>query len=140
MSLGLSTDLRNARLQLLADALDATSNPGTLKLYSGTFPGTGVAPTEGNTLLATLTFSLPCVDTGGIAGGVLTFDAITDALAVADGNAAWARAADGDDGFVLDFKSVTVAGGGGDIILNTVSITDDSPVKVISATITEGNA
>ena len=139
MSLGLDTAIRNARLELLADALDVASNPGTLKIYSGTHPGTGVAPGVGNTLLATLTFSLPCVEVGGIAAGVLTFDTITGENAVADGTAAWARAADGDDTFVCDFKSVTATGGGGDIILNTVSITTGSPVTVVSAAITEGN-
>lgn len=140
MSLGLSTDIRNARLQLLADALDVASNPGTLKIYSGYHPGTGVAPYETNHLLATLNFSLPSVGEGGIVNGVLTFASIAAGVGLETGTASWARAADGDDTFICDFKSVTVTGGGGDITLNTVTITNGSPVTVLSATITEGNA
>ena len=140
MSVSLATDIRHARLQVLADALDAASTAATLSLYSGAHPGAGVAPDSDNVLLATLTFSLPCIASDGIAGGVMTFEPFTGDEALADGTAAWARAADGDDNWVADFTSITVTGGGGDITLNTVVLVTGGPVSVTSATITEGNA
>jgi hypothetical protein len=71
--------------------------------------------------------------------GVLTFDTVTGANAVADGTAVWARVLDGASDFVLDFKSITTTGGGGDLELNTVTLITGGPVSVSSATITEGN-
>lgn len=136
MSMGLSTTLRNARLDLIAAAIDGGSGAGTLKIYAGTQPATGAAITD-QTLLATLTFADPCVASAA-SGGVLTFDAITGANAAADGTATWARAQDSGGTFVADFD-VTVTGGGGAITLNTVTLVTGGPVTVTSATLTEGN-
>jgi hypothetical protein len=137
MAIGLPTAARNARLNLLVDAIDASVDPATLAIYAGAHPGTGTAPGVGTTLLATLTFSSPCE--ASVADGVLTFDTVTGANAVADGTAVWARLLDGATDFVLDFKSITTTGGGGDLELNTVTLITGGPVSVSSATITEGN-
>lgn len=136
MPVGLSTDLRNDRLDLIATAIDAGAGAGTLKLYTATQPATGAAITT-QTLLATLTFADPCV-AAPAAAGVLEFDAIVGDDAVADGTATWARAADSDATFVADFD-VTVTGGSGAIKLNTVTLITGGPVTVTSAILTEGN-
>lgn len=136
MTIGLNATLRNARLNLLRDALDAGTGPGTLKIYTGPRPATGAAITT-ETLLATMTFS----DSSAVdaSSGVLTFNPITGANAVADGTAAWARAEDSEATFVMDL-SVGATGSGTDIELNTTSIVTGGPVSVTSATITAGNA
>jgi len=137
MALGLATALRNARLNLIRDAIDAGSGPGTLKIYTGTRPATGGA-LSGNTLLGTLTFSDPGAPNA--ADGVLTFSAITqDEAADASGTATWARVEDSDGTFVLDL-SVGATGSGADIELNTVSIVAGGPISITSATLTEGNS
>lgn len=137
MTMSLAESLRNARLDLIATAIDAGAGAGTLKFYNGDRPATGGAITT-QTLLATVTFSDPCVASGAT-GGVLTFSALTGANAVADGLATWARAADSDSGFVADFD-VSATGGGGDITLNTNTLITGGPVSVTSATLSDGNA
>lgn len=135
MAISLSTAIRNARLQVIADAINAGAGAGKLRLYSGSRPATGGAVT---TLLAELTLSDPAHSS--IAGGVLTFDAITqDASADATGTATWARIVDSDNAFVADL-SVGLAGSGADVILDSVSIVATNSVQVAVATITEGAA
>jgi hypothetical protein len=72
---------------------------------------------------------------------VLTFSTITqDASADATGTATWFRVLDGSGSFVMD-GAITVTGGGGDMTLNTTSITIGGPISVTGTKqITEGNA
>jgi hypothetical protein len=135
MTIGYAVATRNARLDAINTLLNAGSGAATLKIYDGTRPATGGTAT---TLLGTLTFSDPA--STGAASGVLTFSAITqDSSADATGTATWARAADSAGNFVFDC-SVTATGGGGDIQLNTTSITIGGPISITSASITAGNA
>ena len=137
MTIGLKVEHRNARLQVIADAIDANVAAGYMEFYTATRPATGAAITA-QTLLGTVTFSVACAAT--ITGGLLTFDTITqDAAADADGAAAWARVLDGAGTFVADL-SVGESGSGADIIINTVNIVTGGPISVTSGTITEGNA
>jgi hypothetical protein len=134
MSVGYATAIRNARLQAIADAINAGAGAGKLRIYDGSRPATGGTAT---TLLAELTFSDPCE--ASVAGGVLTFDAITaDSSADATGTATWARAVDSDDTFVCDM-SVTTIGGGGEVQLDNTGISVGGAVGISSAAITEGN-
>jgi len=136
MTIGISTAMRNSRLQLILDAMDAGGGAATLKFYTGPRPATGAAITT-ETLLATLTCSDPV---GTITTGVLTFDAVTEDSSADDtGTVAWARVDDSTTTFVCDL-SVTVIAGGGDIEINTTGIVAGSPVSIVSAVITEGNA
>ena len=134
MTIGLAPAIRNARLQVIADAINAGAGAGTLKFYSGARPVTGGAVT---TLLATLTFSDPA--NASIASGVLTFSAITqDASADATATATWARIQDSTGAFVADL-SVGAVGSGADIILNNTSIVAGGAVSILSFSITEGS-
>lgn len=133
MALGINVTLRNARLNVLRDAIDAGVGPGVVKIYSGTRPATGGAAT---TLLGTVTCSDPCAPNA--ASGVLTFSAFTeDSSADADGTATWARAEDSAGTFVAD---MSVGTSGTDLIMNTVTIVTGGPIRIDSGTITEGNA
>ncbi len=133
MTVGLLTTLRNARLNLIRDAVDAGAGAGFFRVYDGARPVTGGTAT---TLLAELTFSDPSA--AAASGGALTFSAITaDASANATGTATWGRMVDSTGAFVADFSVGTA---GADFNLNTVSITSGVQVSCTSAALTEGNA
>lgn len=134
---GLATAVRNDRLNVIRDAIDGGGAAGSLLFYTAPRPATGGTPT-GATLLGTTVFSYPCASDA--AAGVLTFSAITsDNMADNTGTAAWARALASDSDFVADF-SVTIDGGGGEILLDTVLIVADGVIAVSSGALTEGNA
>lgn len=132
MAIGLSSTVRDNRLTQILNAIDGGAGAGLLRIYDGTRPATGGAPT---TLLAELTLSDP---SGSVAAGVLTFSAVTtDSAANATGTATWARIVDSTGSFVLD---CSVSTAGADINLNTTSIVVNAAVSITSAAITEGNA
>lgn len=134
MALGIVTAARNDMATALLAKIDAGAGPGRLQIYSGTRPATGGAAT---TLLAELTLSDPA---GTVANGELTFSAVTaDNQANATGVATWARIVDSTGAFVVD-ASVTVTGGGGDVEINSTSISIGQQVICTSAMITIGGA
>ena len=120
MTIGLLATLRNSRLNLIRDAIDAGAGAGKLRIYHGTTAGD--RPATGGTittnLLAELTFSDPSAPNAS--GGVLTFSAITaDASADNTGTGYWCRIVDSNNAFVLDGS---VGTSGADYNLNTTSI------------------
>jgi hypothetical protein len=131
MTVGMSTTLRNARLDAITTAAGGSAK---LRIYNGTRPATGGTAT---TLLAELTCNATFAPAAS--GGVLTLNSITaDSAADATGTATWARIVKSDGTtFVLD---CSVGTSGADINLNTTSIVSGAAVSVTSATITEGNA
>lgn len=134
MTIGLATTVRNARLNAIRDAADAGAGAGLIRIYDGSRPATGGTAT---TLLAELTLSDPCAPAA--AGGVLTLSAINaDPSANATGTATWARIVDSAGTFVFDC-SVSATGGGGDIQLNSTSVSTGVQVQITAATITDGN-
>ena len=137
MALGYRVELRNARLNLVRDYIDAAATAGVIKIYSGTRPASSGGALSGNTLLASGTFSDPSAPNA--AAGVLTFSAITYGNAVATNTATWARIEDGDGLFVSD-ADVGAVGSGADIIVNSVDFVSGGPVTHVTATITSGNA
>lgn len=133
MTMGLATAIRNSRLNVIRDAIDAGSGAGKFRIYDGTRPATGGTAT---TLLAELTFTDPSASNAS--SGVLTFSAITaDSSADATSTATWGRMVDSTGAFVGDFS---VGTSGADFNLNTVAVTTGVQVSCTSATITEGNA
>lgn len=127
--------LRNSRLDLIRDAIDAGAAAGTVKVYTGTKPATGGA-LSGNTLLTTGTFGDPSAPAA--TGGVLTFNAISYTTAQADGTATWGRVEDSDGNFVADM-TVGGAGSGEDIELSSINMLSGATVEHVGASITEGN-
>lgn len=90
--IALSSDLRDARLQLLIDQLES----GTLTLYTGPQPETGSAITTQTALIA---MDLPVSIT--ITNHTATLNVITQTI-TATGLTAWGRITNSDDEFVLD--------------------------------------
>lgn len=139
MAIAYSTAIRNARLQVVADAINAGAGAGKLRIYNGTRPATGGTAT---TLLGELTLNDPATDPATVTGGVLTLDVsptVQDASADASGTATWARLVDSTNAFVADLD-VGGTGSGADIELSSTTIVAGGTITVTSGTITAGNA
>ncbi|WP_432460790.1 hypothetical protein [Agarivorans sp. QJM3NY_25] len=82
--LALSTDLNNARLQLIGEAV----NGGHIQFYSGERP-LDLAEVTKQTLLLSLALPSPCYQQ--IADGVMTMQNLDEAMLLATGQLSWAR-------------------------------------------------
>lgn len=131
--IALNPAVRDAMLQVVADAIDAGSpSPGLIRIYDGTAPDPPGSDVTTQTLLAELTCSIPC---GTVANGVLTLAAIAEEdNAPATGTASWARIVDGAGAWVADLD-VGVAGSGAAIVLNAVEIYQGGIVRITQATL-----
>lgn len=134
MTWGLSDSLRNARITLVKDAIDAGASTGLLRLYSGAKPAVGAAITT-QVLQCTLAFADPC---GTVSGPTLTFDTsgTVTGTRVDDKAITWARIVDSDDNFVAD-AVVSMPGGGGDVIVNSTTGAIGALIEFVSGSLTE---
>lgn len=124
MAVVYSTAVKNSRLTVVRDAIDAGSSNGTLEI--GT---TGMA-----SVLASIPLSDPC---GSVASGVLTFSApVSDTAADAAGTAAEARIKDSNGTVVI--SGLTVGTSGANINLSSTTIAVGDAVIINSASITHG--
>lgn len=122
MAISLSTTLRNAR----ATAIVTDAGSGAkLAVYTS---GYGTRLYE-STCAATL---------GTVSGGVLTFNAVGSATAVASGTAAIARLFK-SDGTTMVMEGLTVGTSGTNIVITNTTIATSDTITTSSATITEGN-
>ena len=113
------TSLKNTRMTAVVTDIGATG-----KLVIGT-AGLG-------TILATLNLSATA---GTVAGGILTFNAITAATASNSGTAAEAKVTDGTNDIIT---GLTVSTSGANINLSSVGITAGDNVNITSGSITHG--
>jgi len=132
MALSLSTATRNAACDAVVDRADAGTGAGTIQIRSGTRPATANDAATG-TLLATVTLADPAY--GAAAAGVATLTDPAAVTGIADGTATWFRMLDSTSATVLD-GSVTATGGGGDLTLNTTTISTGVSVDVTGGSIT----
>lgn len=134
MAIALATATRNVLINALTALIDAGAGPGTIKVYSGASPGPNAAPT--GTLLATFTLNDPAF--GGGAVGVATMDntPVPTATGLAAGTAGYFRLEDSVGTDILD-GTVTATGGGGDIELNTTTISVDLALEITNGTLTQ---
>lgn len=124
MAIDYSTTVKNSRLTVVRDAIDAGSAAGRLEI--GT---TGMG-----TVLATISLADPC---GTVSAGVLTFTTpVSDTNADATGTAAAARIKDSNGATII--SGLTVGTSGSDINLSSLGITAGDTVSITSATITHG--
>lgn len=123
MAITLNTTLRNAR----ATAIVTEAGSGAkLAVYTSAY-GTKLYE---STCAATL---------GTVSGGVLTFNAVGDATAVASGTAAIARLFK-SDGTTMVIEGLTVGTSGTNIVITNTTIATSDVITTSAATITEGNA
>lgn len=135
MALSFTSTLRNNRADEITNAL---GNGALLRIYGGSVPLDVSASLGSATLLAELTCGTPFASSA--AGGALVLNAITqDSSANATGTASFFRLATSGGSAVIQ-GTVTATGGGGDLTLNTTSISSGAAVSITSFTIVEGNA
>jgi hypothetical protein len=137
----MATTITNAAAAAMAAALNTHINTGgaaKIIIYGNNV----AAPTDANTaigsqtVLATFTLSNPAFDS--TANGVMTLD-VTPALTVAaaaTGTAAFFRITQNNGTTVALQGSVTATGGGGDLQLNTTSLSSGVNVTITSGTVT----
>jgi len=124
MSVNYSTTVKNARLTVVRDAIDAGASPGKLKIYTAAY----------GSLLVTITLADPCA---GVADGVLTLSGTPKSgIASAAGIAAIALFSDSDDTLTADGLTVGLAAT--DIIIDNTNIALGQTVTLNSGTITHG--
>lgn len=133
MAVQYSVAARNAQIDAIETAIGTAP---TLEIRSGAQPANCAAAASG-TVLATLV--LPSDWIGAASAGVKSLLGVwSDASADATGTAAHYRINQGATCHMQG--SVTATGGGGDITLQTVSITATQPISITAFTLTAGGA
>lgn len=134
MAIGLTNAAKSAMCDTLVDRFDAGAGAGTIQIRSGTRPATADTTATG-TLLATVTLIDPAF--GSASNGVATMTDPASVTGVAAGTATWFRGLDSNALTVLD-GDVSATGGGGDLQLNTTTISVGLTVDITGGTITQG--
>lgn len=139
MTIRISTAVRNAMAATITTTADGGTGPAVIRIYSGSQPATPATSPSG-TLLAEFTCSDPAF--GSPATGVVTLDitpAVT-ATGLAAASAGWFRICDSTEaagtGLGVIDGSVTATGGGGDLTLNTVTVSVGLALEITSGTFT----
>jgi hypothetical protein len=133
MPLQFSVAVRNGRLDSFETTVGASP---TLEIRSGTVPANCAAADTG-TLLASM--ALPSDWMAAASGGVKGLSGTwQDASADATGTAAHFRIKQGATCHLQG--TVTASGGGGDMIIDNVSVASGQQVNVTTFNITDGNA
>jgi len=115
-----STEAKNVACNAIVELLDTTSGPGWLSLY-----------TSNDTKVASLALDNPAFLSA--VDGTAVARTITDATALISGTVSYFEMQTGDGSMVWG-GSVSLPTFTGDMILNTVNITEDTTVSVSSAT------
>lgn len=133
MGTRLATATRNAMCDAAVDLVDGGAGAGKIKIYTGSQPATpNTSPT--GSLLCTVTLGDPAF--GAAATGVATLNGTPiTATGSAAGDAGWFRVEDSAGAAVYD-GTCTVTGGGGQLQLNTVTISNGVDVEVTSGSFT----
>lgn len=134
MAISISTAARDAAVSAVAALVDADVGAGTMQIRTGAKPAAVSDPATG-TLLATVTLADPAFT--GPATGVMTLDTtpVLSTTGVAAGTAGWFRMFDNSGDAILD-GTVTVTAGGGDLEMNTTSISIGLTVEITAGTLT----
>ncbi len=128
MSLQLDGDIRND----LLDGIDATFNSGTLEIREGAQPANADAAATGTVLV---TITLPADSFGAAAAGAKAKAGTwEDTSADATGTAGWFRLKNGADTRRID-GNITVTSGGGELELDSLSITAGQTVTITTFTL-----
>lgn len=132
MATRISTASATAAANAVVDSIDLGAGTAKVRVYTGTQPATANTTASGTLLVE---FDLPNPAFGAASSGVATANAISNATATASGTAGWFRCVDRDNAAVLD-GSVTATGGGGDMTMNTTTVTSGAAVSITSWTVT----
>lgn len=123
-----NTQVSNVAVNAEATALSTLFNSGYLRIYDGTQPASADTAISTQVMLVELRFNATAFSAP--TNGVLSANAITPGVAVADGIASWFRA------FESDGTTVVIDGSAGtsatNLILGTTSISAGLTVNVTS--------
>jgi hypothetical protein len=139
MAVRINTAARNAAADAVATLVNGGTGAGVIRIYTGTQPATPATSPTG-TLLAEFTLSDPAFAAASSGSAALDVTpALTDE-GLAAGTAGWFRILDSTEAAgtglgVLD-GNVTATGGGGDMTLNTTTISVGVDVEITSGSIT----
>lgn len=132
MAIHLATSTRNAMCDAVDTLISAGAAAGKLIIYTGTQHGTpGTLPA--GTALAT--FTLPDPAFAAASSGSMTLNTVATVQGSSTGTAGCFAVMDSDNNVVFD-GTVTATSGGGDLELNTTSITTGVDVSITSGTFT----
>lgn len=134
MTIRLPLATRNSEANALSAAIDGGSGAGVINIRTGTQPASADSAATG-TLLASFTLNDPSF--GLAASGIATLD-VTPAISttgLAAGDAGWFRITDSTGATVVD-GSVSLSGGGGDLIMSTLTVSVGLTLQLTSGTIT----
>lgn len=135
MGLTLSTAARNAAANAVGDLLDGGSGAGKVRMYTATRPAGPDTAIGAQTLLAEFPCSDPAWAAASTGTKALDVTPIPAATGLAAGTAAWFRMLDSANVAVID-GSVTATGGGGDLELNTTTVSVGLTLEITSGTLT----
>jgi len=128
-----ANDVKTARAQAVADAIDNGTGQALLTLYTGPAPVAG-DPIDTQTAIMALPIPNPCSQQ--VAGGILTLQPLPETMAVASGSMVWGRITSRAGEFVGDL-TVGLPGSGADLILPVVDIYAGAMIRINSASISE---
>jgi hypothetical protein len=134
MTIRIPVASRNAAANAVADLIDAGAGSGLLRIYSGSQPASADLAATG-TLLATFILNDPAFGSAGSGTTTLSVAPSLSTTGLAAGDAGWFRAVDSTGATVLD-GSVTAAGGGGDLIVSTITVSIGLTLQLTAGTIT----
>lgn len=125
MAVNYVASLKTTRMQAVITAIDAHANPATIEICTAAFAAVLVAiPLDASTSFT-------------VSGAVATlFGAPKSAVATGTGTAAVARIKEGSGAITVVDNLTVAAPSGGDINLNSTSITTGQTVTITSGTIT----
>jgi hypothetical protein len=126
MTMRIKESIRNAMLDVLADAVDAGSGAGTIELRTGSQPANADASATG-TLLATFNLVDPAFDAASAGSVALDADPDLTTTAVAGGTAGWARVKDSSGNTVFDGA---VGTSGAEFTITSTTITSGQTVTL----------
>lgn len=123
MAITYAAALKTARMQAVADAIDAAATAGYIEIGTASMAS----------ILATVTLDDPC---GTVTGDTLDFTLPASDLSVdANGNAQAARIKDGDGNIIISGLTVGATGSGANIELSSTSLSIGDAVTLTSGTI-----
>ena len=136
MAIQFSVAARNAMLDAIETAIGVSA---ILKIRSGAQP-VDCAAADTGTVLATINLASDWMAAASAGAKALSGLPVTDSSADATGTAGHFRVY-ASDGTTAHWQgSVTITGGGGDLTLDSVSITAAQQVNITGWTLTAGNA
>lgn len=133
MATRLPTGTRNAIVDAVTAKVDAGSGAGVIEIRTGTQPASANSSASG-TLLSTVTLADPSFGAGSSGTITLSGVPLTDA-ADSSGTAGWYRVKDSTGATVMD-GMCSMAGGGGEMILDNTSLATGQNFIITALTVT----